>query len=71
VRDDADGKRGVVAHSKSKRVVESPSVSDDDSDDDPAATQRAMDAELLDENGKPKSLSKVTPPCALRSSVSP
>jgi hypothetical protein len=39
-------------------VVESPSVSDDDSDDDPAATQRAMDAELLDENGKPKSLSK-------------
>jgi hypothetical protein len=33
-------------------------VSGDDSDDDPAATQRAMDAELLDENGKPKSLSK-------------
>jgi hypothetical protein len=28
VRDDADGKRGVVAHSKSKRVVESPSVSE-------------------------------------------
>lgn len=33
-------------------------MSGDDSDDDPAATQRALDAELLDEHGNPKSLSK-------------
>lgn len=48
----------TVARANKRSVVESPSVSGDDSDDDPAATQRALDAELLDEHGNPKSLSK-------------
>jgi len=54
----ANSVAATMARVNKRSVVESPSVSGDDSDDDPAATQRAMDAELLDENGKPKSLSK-------------
>jgi hypothetical protein len=54
----ASSAAATLARANKRSVVESPSVSGDDSDDDPASTQRALDAELLDENGKPKSLSK-------------